>query len=144
MSLYGTAINCMDGKVQGAVRKHLTAMYGVKYVDKITDAGPVKLLAENTNRPIIQNMQKLLEISLVKHRSRIIAIAAHHQCAGNPISKKRQIRQLRKARRRVKKMIKPFGLNVTIILLWIDERWMPHEVSQIPAWAVQPQFVISQ
>lgn len=48
-----TAINCMDGRVQLPVINFLMRRFSVEYVDSVTDAGPVKILAEHTDRVTI-------------------------------------------------------------------------------------------
>lgn len=134
---YATAVNCMDGKVQGAVRKYLKQRYGVKYVDKITDKGPVRRLAQKINREDLRQVYWMIELtekletSLKNHGSRVIAVAAHEHCAGNPTTRKRQIRQLRVARKRLAKLVAAlrFDFKVEIIMLWIGKNWMPHEIS---------------
>ena len=45
---FGTAINCMDGRVQEPVAKFLKEIYGIDFVDTITEPGPVKILSENS------------------------------------------------------------------------------------------------
>src|SRR5438045_2268884 len=108
---FATGINCMDGRVQGAVRKYMRKIYDVHYVDKITDAGPVKLLSKKESeyteedRFSIQRLKKLLKISLLHHGSRRVAIAAHFGCGGNPASKKKQIKQLKIAKKTVEGII---------------------------------------
>lgn len=137
---YGTAINCMDGSVQGAVRKFMKRKYGLTHVDKITAKGPVRKLSQKVDREDLRHLYWMLEVtdmlktSIENHGSRIVAIAAHHQCAGNPTTRKRQIKQLRRARRTVEKIIRSFRLNfeVKIILLWINDHCMPREISSLP------------
>ena len=41
-----TVVNCMDGRTQSPVNDHLRNRNQVEYVDTITEAGPVKALAE--------------------------------------------------------------------------------------------------
>lgn len=134
---YGTGIGCMDGNVQGALRKWTKRNRGVKWVDLITQPGINKVLAENTNTPIIENISDLLRLSIFKHRSRTVVIAAHHSCLGNPVDKETQLLDLEKAEKRIRGMIDSFplyeiGINfkdITIDCLWINEQWMPENVS---------------
>lgn len=42
---FGTALNCMDGRTQDAVKQFLQERYGVEYVDQITEPGIVRVIA---------------------------------------------------------------------------------------------------
>ena len=133
--MYATGMNCMDGAVQGAVRKDAKRRYRVKYVDKITQPGIVKVLAENSNLPRIELIKEMLEISIREHGSRNVTIAAHHDCAGNPVAKEVQFEQLARAREVVRGMIKDLNfdhLGIEITLLWVNGQYLPEEVHVRP------------
>ena len=88
MSFY-TAINCMDGRIQESVASYIKKKYNVLFVDMITDAGPVRMLS-NKKTSNLESIISCIEISLKKHKSKGIAIVAHHDCAGNPIPDEEQ------------------------------------------------------
>ena len=73
----------------------------------------------NFDFPIIENIKKRVEVSAHHHGSKILAIAGHFGCAGNPTGKEVQIAHLKKA----EEIVKSFDLNVEIILLWVDGDW---------------------
>lgn len=110
------AINCIDGRIQPAVRKYMRDYSSAKYVDMITEAGPNKILAQNSDHAIIENIKKRLEISKHRHDAKIVAIVGHHGCAANPGNKEEQIAHLRET----KKVVEGFNLDMEIILLWVD------------------------
>jgi len=121
----------MDGAFTGGVRKIMKAIHGVLYVDIISQPGIVKVLAENINFPKLELIKEMIEISVVGHSSRAIAIAAHHNCLKNPAPKEKQLKQLRWAMENVKKMIDNLNLghlDIKYTLLWINERGLPEEV----------------
>ena len=120
---FACAINCMDGRVQDAVKNYMQKNYGVDYVDMATEPGPNKILAENTNTVIIENIKKRVDISVNYHGSKVVAIIGHFGCAGNPTEKKEQIEHLKKA----KEIGEAFGFPVEIILLWVDGDWQTVE-----------------
>lgn len=122
---YACAINCMDGKVQDAVKHYLCRRYNVDYVDMITEAGPSKKLADRKEIALIDNTKKRVVISFHHHGAKVLAIVAHHGCAGNPGTKAQQIRDLRES----KKTAESFGLGGTILLLWVDEKLVVSEVA---------------
>lgn len=82
MKLFGTAINCMDGRVQPAIRKYIKEKYNVEYVDTITLAGPVKVIATRKRGSLIRDLKFRLSISVDQHDSNIIALVGHTDCAG--------------------------------------------------------------
>ncbi|TFB21332.1 hypothetical protein E3U55_08430 [Filobacillus milosensis] len=118
-----TAINCMDGRVQEPVINWMKEKYQVDYVDMVTEAGPNKYLLDGTEEQV-ESMKKKVEISFHKHGSKVVAIAGHHDCAGNPIDKEEKIAQINQA----KKKIQTWGLEVEIIGLYVNENW---EVEQV-------------
>ncbi len=122
--VFGTAINCMDGRVQIPVIEWLRKGYKIDYVDMITEPGPNKILSEEEDSGVILSIKRRVEVSIKKHNSKIIAIAGHHDCAGNPVEKEIQVRQLLSAI----KTIKSWNFDVQIIGLWVDENWDVHEV----------------
>lgn len=119
-------VNCMDDRASTAVKKYMQKKYGVTHVDPITEAGPNKILAENQDRPIIENIKKRIRISRDYHDAKVVAIVAHDDCAGNKAPKEEQVIHLRKA----KKVVENFDLNMTIILLWLDDDFETvHEIN---------------
>ena len=121
---FATAINCVDGRVQIPVIEYMTGAYGVDYVDMITEAGPVCPLSKSRKNNITQSIRKRVELSVLKHRSQLIALVAHYDCAGNPVGKETQIQQMRLAVRNVA----AWNLGIQVIGLWVDENWRVNEV----------------
>ena len=115
---FGTAINCMDGRVQIPVIEWLKKQYGVDYVDMITEPGPERLLAEDKDRVRIDSIRKRLEISVTRHNSNIVAIVGHQDCAGNPADKETQIKEISNAI----KTVESWNLRVQMIGLWVGQR----------------------
>lgn len=53
-----TAINSMDGRAQVPVIEYIKRIYGVSYVDMITELGPNKTLAENKDKNSIDSIKR--------------------------------------------------------------------------------------
>lgn len=122
---FATAINCMDGRTQLPVAEFMKKMFKVDYVDMVTEAGPVKILSEFNDFPVIANIKKRVEISVSKHHSKVVAVVAHYDCAGNPVDKQVQLSQISEA---INKM-KSWGFAVEFIGIWVDENWKAHKVA---------------
>jgi len=123
---FATAINCIDGRVQKPVIEYMQKSFGVDYVDMITEPGPNKILSEGKDVNIIDFLKKKVEISVEKHKSQIIAIVAHYDCAGNPESEDVQKGHLRKAVETI--ILWGFPVKKTIAL-WLDENFKPSIIS---------------
>jgi hypothetical protein len=113
----------MDGRVQDAVKNYMQKNYNADWVDQITEPGPIKILAENTEKQIIENIKKRVDISVNHHGSKIVAIVGHEDCAGNPVSKEEQILQLKKS----EEVVKSFGFDTEITLLYVEGDWQTVE-----------------
>jgi len=119
---FATAINCMDGRVQKPVADYARESLNVDYVDMITEPGPNKILSEEKETNIIESLKKKVAISVEKHNSQVVIIAAHHDCAGNPENEDVQKEQLQKA----VKVVASWGFSVEkIIALWLNEDFKP-------------------
>lgn len=116
---FACAINCMDGRVQQPVADYLKKHCCVDYADAITEPGPCKILAENLDSAVVADIQKRIDISVNKHNSKVIAIVAHPECAGNPVDKNHQVEHLYLAYKKVKS----FGFKADILLLWVENDW---------------------
>ena len=115
MSFY-TAINCMDGRIQESVTNYIKKKYNVLFVDMITGAGPVKILSNKK----IENLESIIsciDISLKQHKSKGIAIVAHYDCAGNPISDEEQKKLLKKS----VAFLSDKYINISVCGLWVDK-----------------------
>ena len=121
---FGTAINCMDGRVQEPIIDWMKDHYHVDYVDMITEAGPIKYLADEQSSTIVESIKKRVEISIQKHGSSVVAVIGHYDCAGNPTADKTQLTQIKTS----VNTIRNWGISATIIGLWIDENWAVHQL----------------
>lgn len=109
---FSTLINCMDGRVQRSCNEWMRERFGAEHVDTITAPGPVKRLAAGEAEDLLFNAR----ISVEKHGSESVAIAAHPECAGNPVEKEVQLDELQKA---VTALQAEFP-SVTVVALWAD------------------------
>lgn len=118
---FATTINCMDGRTQLPINDFIKSNYHVDFVDTITEAGPDKILADNTDATTIESIKKRVLVSTEKHGSKKIIIVAHYDCAGNPVDKETHLKHLQEARN----TINSWGLptDIQILTVWVDENW---------------------
>ena len=119
-----TVINCMDGRVQLPVIRYLQDRFEVLYVDSITEAGPVKSLAEPVNETVSQSILSRVAVSRT-HGSKVVAVVAHDDCAGNPEDETTQRRQVEEA---VDFIVGSFP-DMLILGLWLNRDWSVFEVT---------------
>lgn len=122
-----TAINCMDGRVQVPVIDYLKHRLLVDYVDMVTEAGPVAVLASDPESERSLSILRRVEISARAHGSSAIAMVAHDECAGNPVSEFEQREQLERCLGLLRERY-PYA---EVLGLWIDGSWKVHEVDRL-------------
>jgi len=124
---FGTAVNCMDGRVQLPIINWMVDKYHLDYVDMITEPGPDKILAERDAEGTA-SIKRRVEISVTKHGSRLVVLVSHGDCAGNPVPEEVHLGQLRKAM----ELVRSWDLPVTIVGVWLDDKtWQPEIVAVI-------------
>lgn len=122
---FATAINCMDGRVQSQVNDYIKKEFHVKYVDTITLAGPVRVLATNEQESLVENVLFRTNISVKKHGSNVIAVCGHHDCAGIPEPDENQMNYIKASMVKMKKWYP----DVTVIGLWLDHEFKVHKIN---------------
>ena len=121
---FATAISCIDGRVLQPVTEFLKKKYKVDYVDAITEPGTDGILAANQDKIAIESIKRKIGISTGRHGSKHIAVAGHHDCAGNPVDKETHLANIRSAI----KAVKAWDVKAEIIGLWVDDKWKVSEV----------------
>lgn len=120
-----TSINCMDGRTQEPIVNYMKTTYTADYVDMITEAGPNKILADNTNSTLIESIKTRVAVSTDKHNSKVVSIVGHYDCGGNPAPENVQIEQIKTS----VEMVKSWNKNIEVIGLWVDETWKVTKVA---------------
>ncbi len=95
-SRFATAISCIDGRFIERTVTQLQTRFGAKNIDLITTAGAVKHLADSVGA-VGEGLLANVDISVEAHDSSQLAVVAHDECAGNPVSVKDQKDHLRQA-----------------------------------------------
>lgn len=116
---FGTAINCMDGRTQFPVANWMKEQFHLDYVDTITEPGPDKILASGQGQ-LVESIKSRAQISVKAHGSKTIVIAAHYDCAGNPVDKEQHLLDAKKSIQTVRSWNLPVE---NIIGVWVNEEW---------------------
>ncbi len=119
-----TAVSCMDGRIQFPVGDFLRARFRTGYVDVVTEAGVVRILAEGEDSEAARSIFRRVDLSVEAHRSEGIAVVAHHDCAGNPVPEAEQRSQLEVA---IERLARRYP-TLEIVGLWVDRSCWVNEV----------------
>lgn len=84
---------CIDGRIQQPLNEWVTSRLGVEYLDTITEPGPEAMLTATDEQSLSGVLEKVA-ISQRAHGSSTLVIAAHSDCAGNPVSDEEHRSQL--------------------------------------------------
>jgi hypothetical protein len=119
---FATPITCMDGRIQLPIINWIKENYAVDYVDTITEPGADKQISENLG---LEHVKTKVDISINAHKSELILMSGHYDCAGNPVSNEEHMSQIKNG----VDVIKSWNYGVQVIGLWIDEAWTVAKVS---------------
>ncbi len=115
---FGTAVNCIDGRVQQAVSDWVKHHCRVRWVDAITEPGPDKVLSAGES-PALEAIRAKVTLSVRAHGSGVVAVGGHYDCAGNPVTDEEHFEQIRRS----VEVVAGWDLPVRVIGLWVNEQW---------------------
>jgi carbonic anhydrase len=118
---FATSISCMDGRIQIPINDWIKKKYSVDYVDTITEPGVEKKITESID---VEQIKSKTEISIFKHKSDVIIVSGHHDCAGNPVSKEEHLAQIKNSIG----VIESWKFPAKVLGIWVNDQW---EVEQI-------------
>ncbi len=115
---FATAITCIDGRTHLPVRRWLEEHFAVDFVDRVTEPGVDRILAEGTSVEVT-HLRDQACLSAKAHHANVVVVVGHHDCAANPVSAEEHRRQIKAAL----KTVTTWHLPATIIGLWLNEAW---------------------
>jgi hypothetical protein len=95
MVSFGTAITCIDGRIQLPVAEWLKREYALDFVDIISEPGVDREVAHGWIK--VLDLKAKAQISAKAHGSRTVAVAGHEDCAANPASHAEHQQQIGRA-----------------------------------------------
>ena len=119
---FATSISCMDGRIQEPISKWIKDKYPIDFVDTITEPGVNAMISRRQN---LDQLTKKVNISVNAHKSKLIVVSGHYDCAGNPIGEEEQIDQIKDG----VTIIKSWEYrDVMVVGVWVDSNWSVLEV----------------
>ncbi len=113
---FATSVSCMDGRIQTPLAKWIKENYSVDYVDTITEPGIDKTITENS---IFESIKTKVSISINAHKSELVILSGHYDCAANQVSNEKHIELIKKGI----EVISSWNLGVKVIGVWVDDSW---------------------
>lgn len=113
---FATSVSCMDGRIQIPLNKWIKENYSADYIDTITEPGIDKNI---TNDSIVESIKTKVGISINAHKSDLVVVSGHYDCAANPVSDEEHISQIKNA----VEIISSWNLGVKVIGVWVDGSW---------------------
>lgn len=124
----GAVINCIDGRVQYPVMEYLKKNYDLSYFDAITEAGPLKILTERTDKCRLFSLKEQIATSLEDNGADLLAIVGHYDCKDNPLDRKQQEGQIKNA---LDYLAKAYGDQIAYLGLFVNEKWEVEEIIKV-------------
>ena len=121
---FGTAINCIDGRTQEPVIDFMKQKYNIDGVDMVTFPGVDGVISNGENSDEIALIRNAVSISIEKHRSRIIAVVGHFDCAGNPGNREHHYADIQKAMNEVSS----WSFDAQVVGLYVNDKKQIEEV----------------
>lgn len=113
---FATSVSCMDGRIQIPLNVWIKENYSVDYVDTITEPGDDKTIADDS---ILESIKTKINISINAHKSKLIVLSGHYDCAANPVSNEEHVEMIKKG----VEIISSLNLGVKVIGVWVDDLW---------------------
>jgi len=113
---FATSVSCMDGRIQTPLAKWIKENYSVDYVDTITEPGVDKTITENS---VFESIKTKVSISINAHKSELVVLSGHYDCAANQVSNEKHIELIKKGI----EVISSWNLGVKVIGVWVDDSW---------------------
>lgn len=108
-------INCVDGRVQRPVLRWMRERLGTGLVHSVTEPGPDRSLARGDGAARVEPIVRMLaEQGPVE----AVAVAAHHDCRGDPADEATHREQVRRA----VEVVAGWGHAERTLGLWVDHR----------------------
>ena len=113
---FATSVSCMDGRIQIPLAKWIKENFSVDYVDAITEPGVDKSIIKDS---IIESIKTKVGISINAHKSELVILSGHYDCAANQVSNEKHIEMIKKGI----EVISSWNLGVKVIGVYVNDSW---------------------
>ena len=114
---FATSVSCIDGRIQSPISNWIKENHTVDFIDTITEPGLDKRISEFPE--IAEELRKKVGISIKAHKSQLVIVSGHADCAGNPVSDEQHKEDIVKG----VEVVKSWNLGVDVKGIWVDQNW---------------------
>lgn len=125
---FATLLTCIDGRIQRPLEAWVKERFGVDYVDVLTEPG-VDGRIPTMDAQGMASLTANVQLSRRAHGSAVLVVAAHSDCAGNPVSDDEHYRQLRAGLTRLGQVLPDVHLVAVHAGRCGVDCWSPREVA---------------
>lgn len=115
---FGTAIICIDGRIQLPVIEWMKKEFLLDCIDMITEPAVVKILSHGDENEL-GRLKSKARISIEGHGSGVVAVVGHYDCFANQVSDLEHSSQIKKS----VQAVQAWGYPVSIVGLWVGNAW---------------------
>ena len=119
---FATSVSCIDGRIQSPISNWIKENHTVDFVDTITEPGLDKRISEFPE--IAEELRKKIVISIKAHKSQLVIVSGHADCAGNPVSDEQHKEDITKG----VEVVKSWNLEVDVKGIWVDQNWVVNPI----------------
>lgn len=118
-----TSVGCMDGRVQKAVNRFASLIFGAEFADTVTKAGLDGLFAhDELDLNEHESVKEMIMVSVRRHNSYGIVVHGHEHCAGNPVDDSQHKKDIASSVKKIKKMLDGKKVEVRGIYVKLSPR----------------------
>ncbi len=121
-------LGCKDGRTIDPIQHWARKTYGVTQVDFDTEPG-MDLFLSSCSKGEQEKLKKKVLITIEQHLGRVILVAGHCECVGNPVSAEEHRQHITKACEVVRSWDLPEGIKIIGLLVNGDGTWQVEVVS---------------
>lgn len=107
---FAVALTCIDGRAQEPLVAWVRQLFGVRYVDVVTEPGIDVVLARGPQGELDALLAKAV-VSRQAHGAATLAVAGHADCAGKPVTDDRHLEDVAAAVHRVQAALPEFAVG---------------------------------
>ncbi|HVZ12166.1 MAG TPA: carbonic anhydrase [Patescibacteria group bacterium] len=123
IATFFTSVGCMDGRVQKAVNRYASLIFGAEFADTVTEAGLVGVFSKKETDPeMYEDVKGMILVSTDKHKSSGIIVHGHENCAGNPVNEEQQKEDIKKTVDTVQEILEDRKIEVHGVYVHLTPR----------------------
>ena len=105
----------MDGRIHGPLAEWTRKKANVNYVDAVTEPGADKMLSHSPD--VAGQLKRKASLSIRARGSKLLVVAGHAGCAGNPVTEEQHKRDIAES----VKIVEAWGTGIGVVGVWVSD-----------------------